>query len=150
MKYLDCVGLAGLPTEDLLALLGLGLDVLGGEADWSLCCLGKKEAEVVLIVLFDDVSGSLLVSVLEVEDWLSDFLRLVLLKRSSMDFCLILFASCLPLLPWGLGILTGEPLMLIKALVLPTDLFTGGFCPVEVAGLMEGNELEIPLLARPE
>ncbi len=62
-----------------------------------------------------------------------------------MDFCLILLASWLP---WGLGILTGEPLMLTKTLVLLTDLFTGGFCPAEVAGLTEGKP--IPLLSRPE
>lgn len=67
-----------------------------------------------------------------------------------MDFCLTLLASWLLLLPWGLGILTGEPLILTKTLVLLTDLFTGGFCPVEVAGLMEGKPLEIPLLSRPE
>lgn len=66
-----------------------------------------------------------------------------------MDLCLILFASWLPLLR-GLGIFTGEPLMLTKTLVLPTDLFMCGFCPVEVAGLTEGSALEIPLLPRPE
>lgn len=61
-----------------------------------------------------------------------------------MDLCLIFFASwLLPL--QDLGILTGEPLMLTKTLVLLTDLFTGGFCPVEVAGLMEGKVLEVPL-----
>lgn len=36
--------------------------------------------------------------------------------------------------------------MLTKALVLPTDLLTGGFFPVEVAGLMEVKALECPLL----
>lgn len=83
----------------------------------------------------------------EVEDKLPDFLKLVLLKRSSMDLCLILFASWLPLLlPWGLDNLTGEPLMLTKTLVLLTDLFVGGFSPVEVAGLMEGKAPESPLL----
>lgn len=46
--------------------------------------------------------------------------------------------------------LTGEPLMLTKTLVLLTDLFTGGFCPVEDPGLMEGKELEIPLLSGKE
>lgn len=66
-----------------------------------------------------------------------------------MDLCLILFASwLLPLR--DLEILTGEPLMLTKTFVLLTDLFTGGFCPVEVAGLMEGKVLEVPLLSRPE
>lgn len=40
--------------------------------------------------------------------------------------------------------------MLTKTLVLPTDLFTGGFCPVEVAGLMEGKMPELPLFSRPE
>lgn len=74
----------------------------------------------------------------------------MLLKSSSMDFCLILSVSWLLLLLLlrGLEILTGEPLMLTNALVLPTDLFMGGFCPVEVPGLMEGKELEIPLLSR--
>lgn len=63
-----------------------------------------------------------------------------------MDLCLI-FVSWLLLLPlWGLGILTGDPLMLVKTLVLPTDLFIGGFCPVEVAGLTGGKALEIPRL----
>lgn len=68
-----------------------------------------------------------------------------------MDFCLILSASWLRLLLlWGLGILTGEPLMLTKTLVLLTDLFIGGFSPVEVDGLMEGEAPEIPLvLSRP-
>lgn len=67
-----------------------------------------------------------------------------------MDFCLVVFASWLRLLLCGLGILTGEPLMLTKALVLPTDLFVGCFWPMEVAGLMEGKALEIALLLRPE
>lgn len=128
-------------TEEWLDSLGLGLDVLGEDAEWIFCCLGKMEdAEVALIVLLDDASESPLVSVFEVED------RLVLLKSSSMDFCFILSASWLLL--WGLWILTGEPLMLTKALVLLTDLFIGGFCPIEVAGLMEGKALEIPLLSR--
>lgn len=55
--------------EDLLEILGLGLDVLGDEAEWSLCGLGKmEEAEVALIVLSGDVRESFLVSVFEVED----------------------------------------------------------------------------------
>lgn len=68
-----------------------------------------------------------------------------------MDFCLILSAPWLLLL-WDLGILTGEPLMLTKTLVLPTDLFTGGFFPVEVAALTEAEEPGIPLVksSRPE
>lgn len=39
--------------------------------------------------------------------------------------------------------------MLTKALVLLTDLFIGGFCPVEVADLMEGKAPETSLLSRP-
>lgn len=63
MKYLDCDGLAGLD------LLGLGSDVLGGEAEWIFGCLGKMEdEEVAVIVLLRDVKESLLVSVFEVED----------------------------------------------------------------------------------
>ncbi len=46
-------------------------------------------------------------------------------------------------------ILTGEPLMLTKTFVLLTDLFTGGFCPVEVVCLMEVKVLEIPLFTEP-
>lgn len=59
-----------------------------------------------------------------------------------MDLCLILFASWLLLPPWGLWILTGEPLMLTKTFVLLTDLLIGGLSPVKVAGLTEGKELE--------
>lgn len=56
--------------EDLLEILGLGLDVLGDEAEWSLCGLGKMEAEaeVAPIVLSGDVRESFLISVFEVED----------------------------------------------------------------------------------
>lgn len=78
-----------------------------------------------------------------------DFLRPALLKRSSMDFCLILSAPwllLLLLLLWGFGILTGEPLMLTNTLVLLTDLFMGGFRRMEAAGVMEGKVLEIPLV----
>lgn len=52
---------------ELLGLLGLGLDVVEEEAEWLLCCLGKKEEEA-LTVLFGDVSESLFVSGFEVED----------------------------------------------------------------------------------
>lgn len=63
--------MAGLPLVGMtdgclewLDLLGLGLDVLGEED-----CLGKKEeVEVAPIVVFGDVSESLLVSVVEMED----------------------------------------------------------------------------------
>lgn len=83
-----------------------------------------------------------------------DFLKPALLKRSSMDFCLVLSAPwLLPLLllpPWGFGIFTGEPLMLTNTFVLLTDLFMGGFCPMEAAGLMEGKVLEIPLVGLSE
>lgn len=60
-----------------------------------------------------------------------------------MDLCVFLSASWLRLLPplRGLEILTGEPLMLTKALVLPTDFFLSGFCTMEEAGLMEGTGL---------
>ncbi len=51
---------------ELRDILGLGFDVMGEEAEWLLCCLGKKEE--VALVLFGDVSESLLVSVFEVED----------------------------------------------------------------------------------
>lgn len=64
-----------------------------------------------------------------------------------MDFCLILSAPWLPLPLWGLLIFTGEPLMLTKALVLLTDLLTGGFFPTKEAGLVEGRELEAVLAA---
>lgn len=40
--------------------------------------------------------------------------------------------------------------MLTKTLVLLTDLFIGGFCPVEAAGLMKEEALEIPVFCRPE
>lgn len=96
-----------------------------------------EEAEAAFMKLFDDVGESLLVS---------DFLRLVLLKRSSMDFCLSLSSPWLRLLLWDLGLFTGEPLMLTKTLVLLTDFFTGSFFPMEVAGLMEGKVLEVPLV----
>lgn len=73
---MDCVGLEGLPLVGMtggylewLDLLGLGLDALGEEAEWLLDCLGKKEeVEVAPIVVFGDVSESLLVSVVEMED----------------------------------------------------------------------------------
>lgn len=56
-------------TTEWLGLLGLGLDVLGEEAEWVVCCLEKMEdAEVAVPVLLRDVSESLLVSMLEVED----------------------------------------------------------------------------------
>lgn len=77
------------------------------------------------------------------------FLRPAQLKRSSMDFCLVLSAPwllLLLLLPWAFGIFTGEPLMLTNTLVLLTDLFMGGFCPMEAAGLTEGKALENPLV----
>ena len=62
MKYLDCVGLAGLPLipVDWLDLLGLGLD--GPEEEAEFCCLEKMEdAEEAL-------DKSLLVSVFGVKD----------------------------------------------------------------------------------
>lgn len=149
VKYLECVGWAGLLLVGTTGgysewLDSLGLDVLGEE---ELCCLGKKEeAEVALTVRFGDVSEPLLVSVFEMENWLTDFLRSVLPKRSWMDLCLILSVPWPLLLLWGLGIFTGEPLMLTKTRVLLTDLFIGGFCPAEVVGLMEGKAVEIPLV----
>lgn len=78
-----------------------------------------------------------------------DFLRPVLLKRPSMDFCLILSAPWLLLrVLWGFGSLTGDPLTLTNTLVLLTDLFMGGFCPPEATGLIEGKVLEIPEVGR--
>lgn len=56
----------------------------------------------------------------------------------------------MPLLLLGFVILTGEPLMFTKALVLLTDRFIGGFGPVEAAGLPEGGGLEIALLSKPK
>lgn len=55
------------PTEEyFLEVLGLGLEILVEEADWLICCLGKKEeAEVALIVLLIE---SLLVSGFEEEE----------------------------------------------------------------------------------
>lgn len=74
----------------------------------------------------------------------SDFLKLALLNKSSIDLCLIFLASSPPLLLLlGLWILTGEPLMLTKTLVLLTDLFIGGFKPVRHEGLTEGRALVI-------
>lgn len=137
-KYLDCVASTGLLLVCTTAvylgkaeLLGKGFDVLEEGAPWLLACFGTKE-EVEAGAFFGDVSSPVLVS--------------VSLKRSLMDFCLTLST---PLLLLGLKTLTGEPLMLTNARVLPTDLFTGGFGPVEVAGLIEGKELEIPLLGLP-
>lgn len=75
----------------------------------------------------------------DVWDRLPDVLKL---NNSSMDLCLIFFASLQLLLSLDLGILTGEPLMLTKTLVLLTDLFIGG--------LTEETMLEIALLGRPE
>lgn len=156
VKYLDCVGSAVLLSAEAAGrccewLDLLGLNMLEEEELW---CLGKKEeAAVAVTLLFCEVSESLWVSVFKLEDWLTDFLRSVLPKRSWMDLCLILSDPwlLLLLLLWGLGILTGEPLMLTKIRVLLIDLFTGGFCQVEVVGLLEGKPLEIPLvgLSRP-
>lgn len=50
-------------------------------------------------------------------------------SKSSIDFCRVFFVSLLFALLWGLGIFTGEPLMLTNALALPTDFLTGGFSP---------------------
>lgn len=61
----------------------------------------------------------------------------MLVKRSSIDFCVILLRS---LLRCDLGILTGEPLTLTKTLVLLTDLFIGDFFPVEVAAGLTAGE----------
>lgn len=56
-------------STEWLALVGLGLDVLGEEAEWVICCLVKMEdAEVAVPALLHDVSESLLVSMFEVED----------------------------------------------------------------------------------
>lgn len=80
----------------------------------------------------------------EVEGRPSDFLKLALLNKSSIDLCLIFLASWPPLLLLlGLWILTGEPLMLTKTFVLLTDLFIGGFSPVRLEGLTEGRALVI-------
>lgn len=76
----------------------------------------------------------------EEEDWPAGLPMLWLMKSSPMDFCLSGSAPRPPL--WGLGILTGEPLMLTKALMLATDLFTGRFSPAEVP--------QSPLPSRPE
>lgn len=54
-----------------------------------------------------------------------------------MDLCLI-FLTSWPPLP-GLWILTGEPLMLTKTPVLPTDLLTGPFGPARLGGLTGGG-----------
>lgn len=54
-----------------------------------------------------------------------------------------------PLLFAGLGILTGDPLMLTKALVLLTDLFTGGFWFSEDPLEMEDEALGVPLSGLP-
>jgi len=63
-----------------------------------------------------------------------------------MDFCLVLSAPRPPLLLLDFWTFTGEPLMLTKTLVFPTDLFTGGFSPVEAGGLIEVRLLDIPLV----
>lgn len=56
-------------TTEWLVSLGLGLDVLGEEAEWIFCCLEKMEdAEVAVTVLLRDVSESFLVSMFEVEE----------------------------------------------------------------------------------
>lgn len=147
VKYLDCTGLEVLPwdpvvttdeTLEWFVMSGLGLGVLGEEVKWLFCCFWNiEEAEAAFVEDFGDISESLLVS---------DFLRLVLLKRSSMELCLILSPPWLLLLLWDFGIFTGEPFMLTKWLALPTDLFTGGFFPMEVDGLTEVKVLEIPLV----
>jgi len=101
--------------------------------------LGKTEEAL----LFGEVKDSFWVSVFEEEeeeDWPAGLPMLWLMKSSPMDFCLSGSAPRPPL--WGLGILTGEPLMLTKALMLATDLFTGRFSPAEVP--------ESPLPLRPE
>lgn len=135
---MDCVGLVGLPLDPddttggkLPGEVRPGLDVLGDQAEW------------LLFILSVEVCEPFVDSAFELEGRLPDFPKLVLLNSSSIDLCLIFFASWLLLLPppRGLVILTGEPLMLTNTFVLPTDLFLGGFGPAKPAA---GKELEIP------
>lgn len=114
---MDSVGSAGLPCDRSEPAVEYPSDVLE-------LGFGVLEAELAVAELTAGISEG--------------FLKL---NESSIDFCCVFFASLLLALPWLLGIFTGEPLMLTKALELPTDFLIGGFSPVTVADLLEATAL---------